>query len=225
MIRTLASLILILGLLLSCNRLMADEGLEAMLRVSVNQQTAIWMGQQVTINLDLVTNGVRFSDTQFSPPAIQGAFLMQVDSTTIKLNERNNGQNWQILRYPLALYPQKSGQLEIPSFSVRFSTSASFTGSATAFSLRTEPLILDIRIPDGVKEGDMVISTSSFELDYSWRPDTTSASTGDAFTLTITRTAADISACCCHRYQYLSRTAWRPIPRLRMYKTVLYVAA
>jgi hypothetical protein len=119
---------------------------------------------------------------------------MQTDTTTIKLTEKIDGLNWQVIRYPLALYPQKAGQLEIPSIDVRFKTSAGFGSTEKAFSFQTESLQIIVESPPGVKQGELVITTTSFELDYNWQPESAGAQTGDAFTLTVTRQANDISA-------------------------------
>ena len=94
----------------------------------------------------------------------------------------------------LALYPQKAGQLEIPSMVVRFSTSASFGNNEEAFELQTEALQLTVKSPPGVQEGDLVITTTSFELDHDWQPVSGTEHTGDALTLTVTRRANDIAA-------------------------------
>lgn len=193
MIKTLLSSI---GLLLSLQvtALAANDDVQASVAISIQQESEIWTGQQVTLNLDLKTTGFSFSNTHFNLPEVSGAFLMQTDTTTIKFSEKIDGETWQIIRYPLALYPQKPGQLEIPSIDVRFTTSAGFGSTEQAFNFQTKPLQIQIQTPPGVKPGDLVITTSSFDLNYSWQPESGIAQTGDALTLTVTRQANDISA-------------------------------
>ncbi len=171
-----------------------DDEVQAAISIGIQQDQEIWAGQQVTINLDLKTTGFSFSNTHFNLPEVSSGFLMQTDTTTIKLSERTDGQSWQIIRYPLALYPQKAGKLEIPPIDVRFTTSAGFGSAEKAFVFQTRPLELTVSLPPGVREGDLVVTTSSFELDYNWQPAITTARTGDAFTLTVNRRADDISA-------------------------------
>jgi len=170
-----------------------DE-VKADVAISIQQHQDIWAGQQVTLNLDLKTTGFSFSNSHFNLPEVSGAFLMQTDTTTVKMSERIDGETWQTVRYPLALYPQKAGQLEVPSINVRFSTSAGFGSTAQAFEFQTEPLNLTINLPPGVKEGDLVVTTTSFELNHDWQPQSATAKTGDAITLTVSRRASDISA-------------------------------
>jgi len=187
-------LIILLGLMSPFTAIAQVDDVQADAAISIQQNQDIWAGQQVTLNLDLKTTGFSFSNSHFNLPEVSGAFLMQTDTTTVKMTEKIDGETWQIVRYPLALYPLKSGQLEIPSINVRFSTSAEFGSTEKAFVFQTEPLELTIKLPPGVKDGDLVISTTSFELMHDWQPQSPVAKTGDAITLTVTRHARDISA-------------------------------
>jgi len=184
----------ILPVFLQFSAALADDEVQADVQISIKENGEIWTGQQVTLNLDLKTTGFSFSNSHFNLPEVGGAFLMQTDTTTIKLTENVNGVVWQVIRYPLALYPQKAGLLEIPPIDVRFVTSAGFGSAEKAFEFQTEPLQLSIKAPPGIKPGDLVITTTSFELDYSWQPQTGATQTGDAITLTVNRRAKDISA-------------------------------
>ena len=186
--------VFLIGLLLPLCVPAQDNDVKADVSISVQQDQDIWAGQQVTLNLDLKTTGFSFTDSHFNLPEVPGAFLMQTDTTTVKMTENIDGQIWQIISYPLALYPQKAGQLEIPPIAVRFSTSAGFGSTKKAFEFQTKPLALAINSPPGVKDGDLVITTPSFKLEYQWQPESGTAQTGDAFTLTVKRRAGDISA-------------------------------
>lgn len=192
--RLLQTLIMTSGLMFASSIFAQGDEVKASVEVSIQQDQEFWTGQQITLNLDLKTTGFSFSDTHFNLPEVSGAFLMQTDTTTIKLTEKIDSIDWQIIRYPFALYPQKAGKLEIPPIAVRFSTSAGFGSPQKAFEFQTSPLELSITLPPGVKEGDLVVTTGSFELDYDWQPATGTARPGDAFTLTVTRRADDISA-------------------------------
>jgi hypothetical protein len=171
-----------------------DEDVKAAVAASIQQSTEIWAGQQVTLNLDLKTTGFSFSNTHFNLPEVSNSFLMQPDSTTIKMSEKKDGEDWQQIRYPLALFPQKSGLITIPPIDVRFSTSAGFGKPIRNFDFKTEPLKLSVSLPPGVGQDELVVTTRSFQLEHNWQPESAIAKTGDAFTLTVTRRAADISA-------------------------------
>ena len=194
MSRHLGKFILLTGMLLPLSLPAQDNDVRAGASISMELGQEIWAGQQVTLDLDLKTTGFSFSNSHFSLPEVSGAFLMQTDTTTVKLTEKINGQDWQIVRYPLALYPQKAGLLEVPSINVRFTTSAGFGSEEKAFEFETGPLELNVMLPPGAKPGDLVVTTTSFDLEYDWQPATAITKTGDAVTLTVNRRAGDISA-------------------------------
>ena len=194
MSKHLQKVIFLTGLLLPLSVPALDNEVKAGVRISIEQDQDIWAGQQVTLNLDLRTTGFSFSNSRFNLPEVSGAFLMQTDTTTIKLTENVDGRDWQVVRYPLALYPQKAGQLEVPSINVRFSTAAGYGSEEKAFEFQTRPLELNINFPPGAKPGELVVTTTSFELEHEWQPATGPSKTGDAVTLTVSRRAGDISA-------------------------------
>lgn len=184
----------LVSLLLPISVIAQDDDIKAAVSISVDGAQETWAGQQLTLNLDLKTTGFSFSDTLFNLPEVKGAFLMQTDTTTIKFSDKIDGLDWQIIRYPLALYPQKSGQLEVPPINVRFSSSAGFGSTKKDFEFQSEPLTLTVKQPPGVNSGDLVITTTSFALDHDWQPRSEILHAGDAVTLTVTRRANDISA-------------------------------
>ena len=198
MSRYLRRLLLATGLLLPLALFAQDAGVDAGVKagvdISIEQNQEVWAGQQITLNLDLKTTGLSFSNTHFNLPEVSGAFLMQTDTTTIKLTKKIDGRDWQIIRYPLALYPQKADRLQIPSIDVRFTTSAGFGSEEKAFEFKTDPLELTVNLPPGAKPGELVVTTTSFELEHDWQPATDALKTGDAVTLTVKRRASDISA-------------------------------
>ncbi len=192
--RAVLHTLLLIGLLLPLGVNAQENDVLADVAISVEGNGDIWTGQQVTVNLDLKTTGFSFSNTHFNLPEVPGAFLMQTDTTTVKFTESIGGQTWQIIRYPLALFPQKAGLLEIPPISVRFSTSQGFGSVDRAFEFQTRSLQITANSPPGVRKGDRVITTSFFQLDHVWQPESGTAKIGDALTLTVSRAAKDISA-------------------------------
>ncbi len=186
--------IFLTGLLFPLTGMTQENTVKADVGISIQKNQGIWTGQQVTVNLDLKTSGISFSDSHFDLPEVPGAFLIRTDTTTIKSTENIGGETWQVIRYPLALYPEKAGQLEIPPIAVRFSASAGIGENERAFEFQTKVLQLTVKSPPGVQPGDLVITTTSFELDHDWQPVSGTAFTGDALTLTVTRRAKNISA-------------------------------
>ena len=192
--KTLFALTILTAVFLAQAVLAQNNEVQAGVAISIEQGLDIWTGQQVTLNLDLKTTGFSFSNSHFNIPEVSNAFLMQTDTTTIKMTEKIEGRDWQIVRYPLALYPQTSGQINIPAITVRFSTSAGFGSKEKDFEFATRPMEISVKLPPGANPDAMIVTTNSFELEHEWMPETVATKTGDAVTLTVNRRAGDISA-------------------------------
>lgn len=167
---------------------------QAEVRFQADTDAPGWVGEEVRLNLELWSDGFSFGRQLFRLPEVEGAFLMQPDSSTVKLTERRGAATWQGLRYTLLLYPQRDGRLEVPPFDVSFEVSAGFGQPSAAFAFRTEPLSVEARLPPGVRPGQMIVTSSAFELDASWSPapgagEPLELKVGDALTLEVTRSA------------------------------------
>lgn len=157
----------------------------------------VWVGQEVELHLELWSDAFSFGDQLFILPEVPGGFLLQGDSSTVKLSETRAGTAWQGLRYTLLFYPQSAGRLEVPAFAVSYSARAGFGSTPTAFSFRTDALGVEARLPPGASPGDLLVTTAAFELEARWDRDPPAEGalrlqTGDALTLEVRRRAAGV---------------------------------
>jgi hypothetical protein len=167
---------------------------QAEVRFSTDAYGPAWVGEEVRLNLELWSDGFSFGKQLFQLPEVEGGFLLQPDASTVKLTERRGGATWQGLRYRLLLYPQRGGRLEVPAFDVSFEASSGFGQPAAPFTFSTEPLSVEARLPPGVQPGQLLVTSSAFELDASWTPAPTAGeplelTVGDALTLQVLRSA------------------------------------
>lgn len=191
--------VIFLILLLSCSGSLLADTLQGEIRLQAAREGPVWVGQELELNLDLMSTGLSFSGQQFSLPEVNGAFLMQADSSTVKLSETRAGETWQGLRYTFLLYPQRQGLLEVPSFEVRFSASSTYGGEPEHFRFNTELLNIETILPPGADPRGLVVTTTELKLRSSWDPGESDESalqlkTGDALKLTVHRSAVDVPA-------------------------------
>jgi len=175
----------------------AGAGLLGEIRFEVGRGGATWLGQELELHLDLWSDGVSFGDQSFLLPEVKGAYLLQADSNTVKLNENRDGVAWQGLRYTFLLYPQRAGRLEVPSFEVRFSARAEYGSEPSGFRFQTPVLLIDARLPPGADASGLVVTSTDFTMEASWKPGTAddgpvNLQVGDAITLEVTRRARDV---------------------------------
>lgn len=187
----------LLGLLLLPGVLAAADQVEGDIRFAPAREGVSWVGQELELNLELWSNAFSFGDQLFILPEVRGGFLLQADSSTIKLSETRGDVQWQGLRYTLLLYPQRAGQLEVPPFEVQFTARAGFGSEPALFQLETPELLIGARLPPGVEPGSLLVTTDSFTMDSSWSPPVPAdgpleLKVGDALRLEVTRQAQDV---------------------------------
>jgi hypothetical protein len=177
--------------------LQAAATLQAEVRFAAAGTEPVWVGEEVELHLEMWTDGLSFGDQLFVLPEVPGGFLLQGDSSTVKLSENHSGRDWQGLRYTLLLYPQAAGRLEVPPFQVRFTARAGFGSEPQAFAFRTESLSIETRLPPGAAAGELLVTTTEFAVDARWDPALSDAEplqlmVGDALALEVRRRAADV---------------------------------
>jgi hypothetical protein len=169
-------------------------GPQAEVRFFAEPQETLWVGEEATLNLELWSDGFSFGGQTFSLPEVKGAFLMQPDATTVKLSERRGGTTWQGLRYPLLLFTQRGGRLEVPPFDISFEVSTGFGQPVSKFEFRTPPLTVEARLPPGVQQGELLVTSSAVDFESSWTPqpagdEPLQLRVGDALSLRVERRA------------------------------------
>jgi hypothetical protein len=171
--------------------------LQGEVRLLAERQEASWLGQELELYLELWSDGFSFGDQLFALPEVKGAYLLQADSSTVKLSENRAGEQWQGLRYTLLLYPQKAGRLEVPAFDVSFLARGAFGTEPVNFEFRTEPLFVEAKLPPGADGSRLMVTSTSFNMDVSWKPQIPAdgplaLKVGDALTLEVSRRARDV---------------------------------
>lgn len=181
------------SVLLSLTILTQAVALEAEVRARIAVDGEAWVGQQIIVQVELLSDGLSFSGQRFRVPDIAGALLLEDAVSTIKLSEARGGETWQVLRYEFPLFAQRAGRIDIPPIGVEFSVSSGFGGETREFQLQTSPLNVEIGEPPGVTDPERLVTTSAFTLDVTVTPQATELKVGDAVTRTVTRTATDVS--------------------------------
>lgn len=187
----LALVALAATLLLAAPRAGADQ---AAARAGLDEDAAPWTGQQVVVDLDLETDALSFANVFFDLPEVEGAFLMRPDTSTLKLTESREGETWQVLRYPLALFPLVDGEITVPPIGVRFETTQGFGSEPESHALTTEALTVTVRRPPGVADDALVVTSPRLEITPTWTRPPEPVQAGDAWTLEVRRRADAVSA-------------------------------
>jgi hypothetical protein len=168
--------------------------LEARVESSLEPAGTVWVGERVTLRVDLKTDGLSFRSQRVRLPKIPGALLLEDAATTVKLTEEIDGEPWQVLRYEYPLFLQRVGRTQIESVRVAFEATAGFGTEPRAFDLSTAPVSLTARAPEGVEDVTRLVTTTDFEVRVELDPEPgEEVVVGDALTRRIERRAVDLT--------------------------------
>jgi len=155
-------------------------------------QPTAWTGQRLSLSVELRAPGSFTGSASFELPQIPGTLLMKIGNPVVS-SETTDGKSWFVQTHEFALFSQKSGPLEVPSFPVRFEHQEGFTGPSVVVETRTPATTVEIQRPPGSEGIGFLITTESLELTESWDPAPGPAQVGAVFKRTITQRAPDIT--------------------------------
>jgi hypothetical protein len=166
----------------------------ALARASVSTRRTIWVGQRVTIVVELLTPGLFATAPSFDLPRVSGAILIPPETRPIVGTETIDGTSYTTQRHELTVFAQRAGTVRIPAFPIRFESSPAFGKPATAQTVATPAVAFMAMLPPGAEQLATVISTEELHLTEAWEPEPgkVPAEPGTAFTRTITIEARDV---------------------------------
>jgi hypothetical protein len=151
-----------------------------------------WIGQRLSLHVELRAPGSFTGSASFDLPQIPGTLLMKIGNPVVS-SETTEGKSWFVQTHEFALFSQKSGPLEVPSFPVRFEHQEGFTGPSILVETRTPATTVEIQRPPGSEAIGFLITTESLELTETWDPAPGPSQVGAVFKRTITQRAPDIT--------------------------------
>jgi hypothetical protein len=166
---------------------------EAEIRTTLEVKGDVWVGQGVTLVVELLSPGFFAGSPTFYLPRVPEVLILQPDKRPVLGSENIHGASYTIQRHELTIFAQRAGQMAIPSFEVRFSTRE---GAAAPIEhlLRTDAVSVDVKLPPGAEGLATLISARELKATEFWQPDPGAAKAGDAFTRTIIFSAPDVPA-------------------------------
>lgn len=170
-----------------------------------------WVGQRMRVFIDLRTKGSFGGATDFSAPQIPGGFLMKVGSATVSSKEIG-GETYFVQTHEFAFYSQRDGEVNIPSFEVRFGSREGFTGPVTDRKESVPATKVTIRRPPGTDAEAFLVTTDSYELTEQWDPKPGPAQQGAVFKRTIIQRAHNVPGMALPRGPDTVPDGWRIYP-------------
>lgn len=155
-------------------------------------QTTAWVGQRVPLFIELHAKGSFAGTASFNLPQIPSTLIIKIGNPTVS-SEEIEDETWFYQTHEFAVFSQRPGKLEIPSFSVRFANRDGFVGDAHDRNELVPAVEFEIKRPPGTENLGFLITTESYHVDETWDPVPGVAKVGDIFKRTITQRATRLS--------------------------------
>jgi hypothetical protein len=178
--------------ILLCSSVWAQD---AKVRVSVATNDTIWVGQRVTLVVELLAPGFFASAAAFDLPDPRGLLLLPPKDHPVVSSEMIEDTSYTVQRHELSVFAQSAGKQTVPSFKARFAFKrAPLDTNVVSASVTTSPVQFTVASPPGAEHLGNVISARNLKVEETWqpKPDKTNVSAGAAFTRTITFSAPDV---------------------------------
>jgi hypothetical protein len=177
---------------LLCHSVWAQE---AMVRAHLDTNATVWVGQKVTVVVELLPPGYFSSAVSFDLPDPHGVLLLPPLGHPIVSSETISNTRYTVQRHELSAFPMRAGQQSIPAIPLRFSFKrAPLDTNEIAATVTTTPMPFTVELPPGAENLGNVISAKGLKVEETWRPEPakTNVPAGSAFTRTITFIAPDV---------------------------------
>lgn len=168
---------------------------DAFARASLSGDDPVWVGQRVTVVVELLVPGYFSSAASFELPDPDGVLLVPPAEHPVVGNETIDDTMYTVQRHELSAWPMRAGDQSVPAVTVRFRFKRNpLDKDDESASVTTGTLPFTVRMPPGAEHLGTVISARNLEFSDSWDPEpgTGDVVAGAAFKRTITFTAPDV---------------------------------
>ncbi|WP_424814312.1 hypothetical protein [Roseococcus sp. YIM B11640] len=182
------------ALLLAATPAFAQDPAPFLLRLSVEPQAPVWVGQRIAVTLTAMTP-VRFVTPIAWPDltAGQGRLIVLPEANTVPGTERVGGQSYAALQHTWSVFAAGAGGLTLAP--IRLSASVGGPdGQPMQAEAATEAVRIETRLPPGVTDATRLVVAPRFRMTAAVEGDPAQARVGDAIVRTLHMEADDTSS-------------------------------
>ncbi len=168
---------------------------DALVRTSLATSGDIWVGQRVTLVVELLAPGYFSGAPAFDLPDPQGLLIVPPGGSPTISTKEIEGTSYTVQRHEFSVFARSAGAQTIPPLTARFHFKRNpLDADILPAMVTTDAVSFTAQLPPGAENLGNVISARGLQAVESWKPEPGKAKAGDAFTRTITFTAPDVPA-------------------------------
>lgn len=168
---------------------------DARVRTSLATNETVWVGQKVTVVVELLAPGYFASAATFDLPDPTGVLLMPPAERPVVSGETIDDTYYSVQRHELSAFPMRSGAQSVPAFTTRFNFKRSpLDTNEVPASVTTTAMPFAVATPPGAEGLGQVISARGLTVVETWKPEpgNTNVPAGSAFVRRVTFSAPDV---------------------------------
>lgn len=150
-----------------------------------------WVGQRVSLYVELRTPGSFSGATSFSLPEVASTQIIKVGNAVVS-SEQIGDTTFFTQTHEFAIFSQQTGMVEIPEFKVRYGTRDGFTGPVTSQQGSVPASRVELKRPDASARDSYLVTTVSLEVSQLWSNELLTYEVGDVLERTVTQVASDV---------------------------------
>ncbi|KAA9133529.1 protein BatD [Marinihelvus fidelis] len=171
------------------------QGQDALVRTQLKSEGPFWVGERITVVVELLVPGYFASASAFDLPDPSGVLLMPPQTHPLVSSEAIDGNSYTVQRHELPAWAIRNDASGVPAFTVRVSFKRNpLDKDGEPATLTTQALPISVRIPPGAEGLGTVISARGLDISDTWdpQPGADPVKAGDALKRTVTFSAADV---------------------------------
>ncbi len=168
---------------------------EAKVRTRLATNNVVWVGQKVTVVVELLAPGYFAGAPTFDLPDPQGVLLVPPMEHPVVGNETIDDTSYTVQRYELSAFAMRAGEQSVPAMRIRFPFKRTpLDTNQISATVTTAPLRFKAQLPPGAENLGTVISAKGLKVEEAWQPEPgkTNVPAGAAFTRTVTFSAPEV---------------------------------
>ena len=162
-------------------------------RTSVESMETIWLGQRVSLFIDILGRDGWAQIKRAGDFKIPGALVLRVETQGTRIQETIDGQSYSGQRYELLVFPKRAGTIQVPVIPLEVEIKQWGSDAQTVIeNLNTTALQIQVKMPPGVQDSTDLISSTGMRFGQQWQPGEEDLKVGDSLKRAITIEAPDI---------------------------------
>jgi hypothetical protein len=162
-------------------------------RAAITPKEGIWVGQRVTLHIDVLGRGGWAQIKHVRDFEVSGAFVLRIESQGTRIQETLGGESYSGQRYELLVFPKRAGMIQVPAVPLEVEIKRWGAGAKSSVELVNTPAIhFQTIMPPGAQGEPDLISTTKFQARQQWDPNDEQMKVGDSLKRTLTFQAADV---------------------------------